>query len=164
MAERTPQLKRFSDRDREILTKEGLVIYPSRSTEMAVFATDYTKMFVPKTFDQSYISKISVIRRFNREFRLRLKTDTAQVFWGNDEDLTSLYSNNSGLVQQLLEDPIQARFGWYFDASNRLSYQDVAGLKISREGLTNYSWCDCGFMSGAVLLTVRPSGSHRSQH
>ena len=161
MAERTPQIKTFSGRDREALASMDLDFGQINLTEVA-YCKDPDKLFVPGTYDEDLKSKQRAVLAYNRGFRSKAGIRTVEVFWGHTEELWSLIRNTSDLRASLEEKWLVT-----LDTSTHLSYQSSEALMYDkiRDEWVRTDWCECcGFMSGAVLLTVRPTRSHKSQH
>jgi hypothetical protein len=150
MAENTPQIRIIPDADKEVLTKNGLIICQTNDTEVAVYNDEY-KLFVPGAFGQSDEFRKELIPVYDGEFRSKLGLRDSEVFWAGIGDLTALI-NQSEQLRMLLEGNRIA----VLDSSTRYNHQFMAGVRYMNRVWEQTDWCDCGFMSGAVLLTVRP--------
>lgn len=151
MTELAPQITKFSDRNREVLTKEGLIIFPVGSQEIATYQ-EPTKLYVPGTFDQDLEFRLEQMTRFNREFRSRLRIRGSEVFWTEISELADILAGQNP-IKGLLE---AERMVWV-DSCAKVSYQSLASLSYLDGEWRKDSWCDCGYWSGHILLTVRPA-------
>ncbi len=160
MADRVAEIRRFSERDTAILFRRGFMLSQAGLTEIAV-PSDPDKIFVPRTYDQDFLAKRNLVRRYNREFRLDSGSNTMQVFWGKFPEIADLLSNDPSIVELLIGSRMLRGIflgPLHIDSSTRLSfYQYLAGFELSKDKEPSpYGWCECGEWSGGVLLTVRP--------